>query len=256
MSFVVSSWTEVLSPMLTSLKRYYDAQMMRPGLPGLFINPFYFARKGLYESVCRLTPHITGRVLDVGCGRQPYRPLFMAVEYIGMELDTPENRAHKQADVFYGGQVFPFDSESFDSLVCNQVLEHVFTPTEFVRELNRVLKPGGHLLLTVPFVWDEHEQPYDYARYSSFGLLALITGAGFEVVEHVKTMSDVRVLCQLVNAYLYKVTVHKNQYLNLFSTLLLMAPINLLGAIGRFMTPSNPDLYLDNVILAKKVDHK
>ena len=158
--------------------------------------------------------------------------------------------------MFYGGQAFPFDSESFDSLVCNQVLEHVFTPTEFVRELNRVLKPGGHLLLTVPFVWDEHEQPYDYARYSSFGLLALITSAGFEVVEHVKTMSDVRVLCQLVNAYLYKVTVHRNQYLNLFSTLLLMAPINLLGAIGRFMTPSNPDLYLDNVILAKKVDHK
>lgn len=239
--------------MLNSLKRYYDAQMMRPGLSGLFINPFYFARKGLYDSVRGLAPSIKGRVLDVGCGTQPYRPLLLAAEYIGMELDTPENRARKQADVFYGGQTFPFSSEFFDSLVCSQVLEHVFTPVEFVQELNRVLKSGGYLLLTVPFVWDEHEQPYDYARYSSFGLLALLRGAGFEVVEHVKTMGDIRVLCQLVNAYLYKVTASKSPYLNLLSTLLLMAPINLLGAAGRFVTPSNLDLYLDNVILAKKV---
>ncbi|WHZ20896.1 MAG: hypothetical protein OJF47_000008 [Nitrospira sp.] len=239
--------------MLASFKRHYHAQMMCPGLSGLLINPFYFARKGLYDNVRRLAPHITGRVLDVGCGTQPYRPLFVAVDYTGMELDTEENRARKLADVFYCGPTFPFDSDTFDSLVCNEVLEHVFTPTEFVRELNRVLKPGGHLLLTVPFVWDEHEQPYDYARYSSFGLLALITGAGFEVVEHVKTMSDVRVLCQLVNAYLYKVTVSKSRYLNLFNMLLLMAPVNILGSLVRFITPSNPDLYLDNVILARKV---
>ncbi|MCW5798244.1 MAG: class I SAM-dependent methyltransferase [Nitrospira sp.] len=235
------------------MKRFYAAQMMCPDFPGLFINPFYFARKGLYDSIRGLAPSITGRVLDVGCGTQPYRRLFLTADYTGMELDTQENRACKRADVFYGGHAFPFDGESFDSLVCSQVLEHVFTPGEFVRELHRVLRPGGFLLLTVPFVWDEHEQPYDYARYTSFGLLALMREAGFEVVEHVKTMGDVRVLCQLVNAYLYKVTVSKSPYLNLLSTLLLMAPINLFGAAARFVAPSNLDLYLDNVILAKKV---
>ena len=239
--------------MLTRLKRFYAAQMMCPSFPGLFINPFYFARKGLYDSIRDLAPSITGRVLDVGCGTQPYRRLFVTAEYTGMELDTQENRVFKRADVFYSGHTFPFDSESFDSLVCSQVLEHVFTPLEFVRELHRVLRPGGALLLTVPFVWDEHEQPYDCARYTSFGLRALMTEAGFEIVEHIKTMGDVRMLCQLTNAYLYKVTVSKSPYLNLFSTLLLMAPINLLGAAARFVTPSNLDLYLDNVILARKV---
>lgn len=227
--------------------------MMCPDFPGLFINPFYFARKGLYDGVRSLAPSVRGRVLDVGCGTQPYRRLFLTAEYTGMELDTPENRARKRADVFYNGQTFPFDAESFDSLVCSQVLEHVFTPLEFVRELNRVLKPGGYLLLTVPFVWDEHEQPYDCARYTSFGLFALMREAGFEVIEQVKTMADIRVLCQLVNAYLYKVTVSKSPYLNLLSTLLFMAPINLLGAAARFVTPSNLDLYLDNVILVKKI---
>ncbi len=238
--------------MMTRLKQFYAAQMMCPDFPGLFINPFYFARKGLYDSIRGLSPGITGRVLDVGCGSQPYRRLFATADYTGMELDTQENRAHKRADVFYDGQTFPFEPESFDSLLCSQVLEHVFTPLQFVRELNRVLRPGGALLLTVPFVWDEHEQPYDSARYTSFGLQALMEEAGFEVVEQIKTMGDVRVLCQLMNAYLYKVTVSKNPYLNLFSTLLLMAPINLFGTAARFITPANPDLYLDNVILARK----
>ena len=59
-------------------------------------------------------------------------------------------------------------------MLCNQVLEHVFNPDEFLLKINRVLKNDGKLLLTVPFVWDEHEQPFDYARYSSFGLKALI----------------------------------------------------------------------------------
>lgn len=240
--------------MFANFRQQYDAQMMRPSFSGLFINPFYFARKGLYDSVRQLAPHVTGRVLDVGCGTQPYRSLFAATEYIGMEIDTPENRVRKQADVYYGGRTFPFESDAFDSVVCNQVLEHVFTPKEFIQELVRVLKPSGHLLLTVPFVWDEHEQPYDYARYASFGLRALLTSAGFEIAHHAKTMSDVRVLFQLVNVYLYKVTVSKNQYLNLANTLLLMAPMNLLGSLVHFVVPPNPDLYLDNVILARKME--
>jgi SAM-dependent methyltransferase len=66
------------------------------------------------------------------------------------------------------------------------VLEHVFNPDDFLNEVNRVLKPSGKLLLTVPFVWDEHEQPYDYARYSSFGLRSLLEKHGFSIVKHEK----------------------------------------------------------------------
>ena len=75
-------------------------------------------------------------------------------------------------------------------MLCNQVLEHVFNPQEFLGELGRVLARGGRLLLTVPFVWDEHEQPFDYARYSSFGLKALLEQHGFRVLQHRKLLAE------------------------------------------------------------------
>ena len=117
---------------------------------------------------------MNGRLLDVGCGRKPYRDLFPTKDYVGLEIDTPENRLRNQADIFYDGNSFPFEDHDFDGIICNQVLEHVFNPDQFVRELRRVLKSRGLLLLTVPFVWDEHEQPRDYARYTSFGLKSLV----------------------------------------------------------------------------------
>jgi len=239
--------------MLDSLKAYYLGQMMRPGFIGLFVNPFYFARRELLCAMRTLAPELQGRVLDVGCGSRPYESLVTAREYVGLELDTPENRCSKKADLFYDGHKLPFPDASFDAVICNQVLEHVFEPDAFVGEIARVLRGGGRLLLTVPFVWDEHEQPRDYGRYSSFGLAALLLRNGLRVLRQEKTAGDVRALFQLVNAYLYKVTVTRSAYLNLFATLLLMAPFNLLGSVLAWFLPRNADLFLDNVVLAERI---
>src|SRR5258706_10901579 len=103
------------------LKEYYRGQMVRPGAFGLLVNPFYFARKGLYEVIRELAGQISGRALDVGCGYKPYEKLFAVTEYVGLELDTPDNRARKRADVYYDGRTLPFESASFDSIICNQV---------------------------------------------------------------------------------------------------------------------------------------
>jgi SAM-dependent methyltransferase len=238
--------------MLDSLKAYYLAQMMRPGLVGLFVNPFYFARRELLRAVQALAPQLRGRVLDVGCGSRPYEGMVAAREYIGLELDTPENRLTKKADLFYDGRGLPFPDASFDAVICNQVLEHVFEPDAFVSEIARVLRAGGRLLLTVPFVWDEHEQPRDYGRYSSFGLAALLSRNGLRVLHQEKTASGVKTLFQLVNAYLYKVTVSRSAYLNLLVALFLMAPVNVLGTILSWALPRNSDLFLDNVVLAER----
>jgi SAM-dependent methyltransferase len=238
--------------MLARLKAYYGEQMARPGLVGVFVNPFYFARRELFSAVRDLAPRLEGRVLDVGCGNKPYQPLVRATEYVGLELDTPENRASKNADAFYDGCSFPFPDRSFDAVICNQVLEHVFEPQAFVREIARVLKHRGRLLLTVPFVWDEHEQPRDFGRYSSFGLRALLAAGGFEVIEQRKTAADVRTLFQLWNGYLYKVTATRSAYANLLITLVLMAPFNVLGSVLAWVTPRNADLFLDNVVLAER----
>ena len=237
-----------------ALKRYLLAQQYNPGIVGLFVNPFYHARRGLYQAISDVAGRFEGRLLDVGCGRKPYRSLFGNCEYAGLEIDTPANRSDKHADYYYDGTTFPFSDRCFDSVMCNQVLEHVFTPERFLGEIHRVLRPGGRLLLTVPFVWDEHEQPWDYARYSSFGLKHLLERNGFAVSEQHKINADVRALFQLVNAYLYKVLWTRWAAANLVICVVAMAPFNILGALLHRLLPGNPDLYLDQLVLATKVE--
>lgn len=237
---------------MQALKRYILAQQYVPGFAGLWVNPFYHSRRGLYQAIAEHAGRLEGRLLDVGCGRKPYRDLFQSTEYVGLEIDTPENRECKQADSYYAGETFPFQDKYFDGVICNQVLEHVFTPDQFLAEIMRILKPDGTLLLTVPFVWDEHEQPWDYARYSSFGLKHLLERNGFAIMEHRKINSDVRALFQLVNAYLFKVLWSRYPILNVLICATIMAPFNILGALLHRLLPANPDLYLDQLVLARK----
>lgn len=240
--------------MKTLIHRIIAKQNFFPGPLALLINPFYFARKGLYQNVNILSHFITGKILDAGCGQKPYRSLFRYNQYIGMDIEqSGHNHANENIDVFYDGHTFPFENETFDSVLSNEVLEHVFNPGEHLSEIHRVLRPNGFLLLTVPFLWDEHEQPYDYARYSSFGLKYLLENHGFEIVIHKKSMADVRAIFQLFNAYIFKKTQKwRKRYLGLFLTLVLNAPINIIGSLLGFLLPSNPDLYLDNIVLARK----
>lgn len=240
--------------MLSTLKEKYQRALFQPTLLSIVVNPFYFARKGLYQSIKSFSNNISGKILDVGCGHKPYQHLFSSSEYIGLEIDSTYNREQKKADYFYDGKTFPFEDSSFTAIVCNQVLEHVFEPTNLLNEISRCLKPGGNLLISVPFVWDEHEVPQDYARYSSFGLQYLLEKSDFEIVSHQKSVSDIRVVFQLLSAYLYKTVIdRKSHTLTIFLTIILAFPINLVGEILGATLPNNQDLYLDNIIFAKKL---
>ncbi|MCC7211917.1 MAG: class I SAM-dependent methyltransferase [Candidatus Brocadia sp.] len=238
--------------MFAKFKQNFKKGQYHPNIFALLFNPFYFARKGLFDNISLLVKNINGKILDIGCGQKPYEKLFNASQYIGLELDTFENRKNKKADYFYNGKSFPFQNNEFESVVVSQVFEHVFHPADFLNEINRVLKPEGTVLITVPFVWDEHEQPYDYARYTSFGLRHILEKSGFEIVEHRKSVCDIRVIFQLLNGYIYKKTVTKNIYANMFITVFLMSPVNILGELLSKVLPKNKDLYLDNVMLLKK----
>ena len=237
---------------MIKIKHMILKEQFEPSLIGLFVNPFFIARKGLLGSIKKLGKEIVGETLDVGCGTKPYEKFFSCSKYIGLEIETTINRENKNVDVFYDGGKFPFEDKKFDSIVTNQVLEHVFTPNEFLVEINRVLKKDGKLLLTVPFVWDEHEQPFDYARYSSFGLAHLINQHGFEIIESKKSINDFRIFAQLLNAYIYKTT-QKNKVIRQLFTFFVMSVITILGILLSKILPKNNDLYLDNIVLAKKV---
>ncbi len=239
--------------MIAALKRMIEKNQFEPGLIGLVLNPFYIARKGLLTHIKQLGIGVTGKTLDVGCGTKPYEKYFQSSEYIGLEIETTIHKEKSKADFYYDGTKFPFVDKDFDSVVTNQVLEHVFNPNSFLSEINRVLKPHGKLLLTVPFVWDEHEQPYDYARYSSFGLKSLLEKHGFKILENRKSVNDVKVIFQLFNAYFYKKS-HKSFLLKQAAMVFIMFPVNLVSLIFGLLLPPNDDLYLDNIILAEKIN--
>lgn len=235
------------------IKHYIKQQGFNPQILGLFINPFFFARRGLYKNIQELIPNLKGKLLDCGCGTMPYKSLFIGDQYIGLEIEDQQNGNHSFADVFYDGKKIPFEDKSFDSILSSQVFEHVFNPDAFLKEINRISKLHSLFLITVPFCWDEHEQPYDYARYSSFGLRHILNKNGYEVLQYRKTNNGLEVIFQLLNDYIFKKTVTKNRYLNLSIMLSLMAPINIIGLLISKILPRNDDLYLDNVVLLKKI---
>ena len=127
---------------------YLKKQLFKPSLLGLFINPFFFARRGLYNAIVQNATYISGKTLDVGCGQKPYQHLFKTTEYIGLDIEVSgHNHTDSKVDVFYDGKIMPFESASFDSVISNQVLEHVFNPYDFLKEINRVLKTGGYVFI-------------------------------------------------------------------------------------------------------------
>lgn len=237
---------------MSFLRQHWHREQFEPTWLGLLVNPFYFARRGLWRELAALLPEVDGELLDVGCGRKPYQRLTRATRYVGLDLDTPVSRALGVADVFYAGGALPFPDASFDAVLCSQVLEHVFEPEVFLREIARVLRPDGRLVLTVPFVWDEHEQPRDYARYSSFGLRALLERCGFTVEVQRKATPGARALAQLASGWIYKATLTRNNWVNLGVQLAAIAPVNLLGGLCALVLPRNEDFYLDNVVVARR----
>lgn len=243
---------------LKKIKDQLKKENFCPSFLSIFFNPFYFARKGLYESILDLSKNIKGSTLDIGCGSKPYEILFSkASEYIGMDVrKTGHDHKNENIDIYYDGKRYPFKKERFDTVVSFEVFEHVFNPDDFLKEVNRVLKKDGLLLMTVPFIWDEHEQPYDYARYTSYGLVYLLKKHKFDIIEKRKSINDFRIIFQLINLLIYKKIYRKKFYLflplRLITNLIIFSFINLAGLILAGLFSKSEDLYLDNVILAKK----
>jgi SAM-dependent methyltransferase len=126
--------------------------------------------------------HWHGRALDVGAGESPWRYLMGdGVCYQGVDAVTAgEFGMTRHPDiVYYAGERLPFEDAAFDHVLCTEVLEHVPDPETLLREIARVLRPGGSLVLTVPWSARLHHIPHDYARYSRFGLARLLSNTGF-----------------------------------------------------------------------------
>jgi SAM-dependent methyltransferase len=123
-------------------------------------------------------------LLDVGCGTRPFRDMYdRYVEYsVGTDVPySPHDIGEVQ--VLANGMALPFADEVFDIILCTEVMEHVPEPAMLMAEFSRMLKPGGLLVMTTPFMVPVHEAPYDFYRYTNHGLIHLCGKAGLTVRE-------------------------------------------------------------------------
>jgi SAM-dependent methyltransferase len=153
----------------------YLRQRLEPR-PG---DPDYLCLSDLLIAIQNLIPLGAARVLDYGSGGSPYRPLFENSVYHRADLIGGTN-----LDFEYGADAgLPSKLKDYDCVLSTQVLEHVEDPASYLKECYRVLRPGGHLLLTTHGCFEDHACPYDYWRWTARGLQGMIEQAGLKVRE-------------------------------------------------------------------------
>ena len=135
------------------------------------------------EEVARALPGTT-RLLDAGAGECAYKEFFPHVHYVSIDAAIGE-ASWNYGDLNCLGALhsLPFRDQSFDAVLCTQTLEHLEWPRESVAEFFRVLNPSGVLYLTAPMAHHEHQAPYDFFRYTSFGLDSICRKAGFTEIQ-------------------------------------------------------------------------
>ncbi|MBR0190710.1 MAG: methyltransferase domain-containing protein [Thermoguttaceae bacterium] len=127
-----------------------------------------------------------GILADVGCGTVPFYGFYK--DYVDSVITIDwENTIHPNQYVDFfedlNQGIHSVESNSVDSVICSDVLEHIYQPMNLLNSISDILKPGGILLLNVPFHFYIHEIPFDYYRYTNFALEKMLNDSGFEVLE-------------------------------------------------------------------------
>ncbi len=129
---------------------------------------------------------LTGLVLDVGCGEMPFRSLLPSgVRYVGLDVPVADEFGmRRRAEIVdFDGVTIPFPTASVDHILCTEVLEHAEDPVGLLTEIHRVLRPGGTVILTVPFAARVHHIPYDFHRFTRYRLERMFAAFGDVSIE-------------------------------------------------------------------------
>lgn len=165
-----------------------------------------------------------GTMLDIGCGEQPYKHEFKHIDkYISIDRD--------KADIVHDLTKFPYPlaTETIDTVLCTFVIDDIFDKEAFVQEINRLLTSNGRLIMSVSFVWELHDLPYDYGRPSSEFLRLLLERNGFESIEIYPIGNSWTTLGQVLNLNLGNLMV-KNQ-VKRRSWLRLISPVTMANSL-------------------------
>lgn len=138
---------------------------------------------GFYQQY--IPKHVTGKLADLGCGHVPFYETYKPYVTENTCIDWP-NSAHvnQYLDLTCDlNQPIPLPDSSFNTIIISEVLEHIAEPDLIWNEMNRLLIPGGKILLSVPFLYRIHEAPFDFFRYTEFALRNFATKNNLKILE-------------------------------------------------------------------------
>ena len=141
---------------------------------------YYLHYRSLFTALEKASAFAKGRLLDIGCGNKPYEKMFEGkiTEHFGCDIVQSSER---RADVVCPATQIPIEDESFDTVLCTQVIEHVADHRALLQEAYRLLRPEGVLILSGPMYWPLHEEPYDFFRFTQYGFRSLLETIGFTI---------------------------------------------------------------------------
>jgi len=159
----------------------------------LTLNHISLALKGLISNI----DDKNIMVLDIGCGQKPYYPFFAGrvKAYVGVDIQY-----WPDLDCLARAEDLPFKEETFDLILSTQTLEHMENPKKVVEEMHRICKTDGTLFISLPFLWEIHNYPNDYWRFSEGGIRLLLKM--FKAVEILPNGNSLQALIQTFNLFL------------------------------------------------------
>ncbi len=194
--------------------------------------------------------------LDLGCGLKPFASSFNHAHYTGIDIEVSGRSCDmKVPDKYFDGINIPYEDNMFDGVLCTQVLEHVENLDLLLAECNRVIKMGGDFVVSVPFLFREHEQPYDFRRFTSYGLMLALTNNGFQVRTSLKYPSAIETIATLFSVHVTNNIGYKNRVAYLLTGLLVNLPVQIFSKLFAKFLPDNRDLFCVLISSAVKTAH-
>jgi SAM-dependent methyltransferase len=220
-------------------------------------SPVYYLQRDLDQLTCHeIAKHESNNSywLDLGCGLKPYESEFKKSKYIGIDVEhSGRNSGLKKPDLFFNGVNIPFEDKTFNGVLCTQVLEHVKDPNSLMKEIHRVLIPEGKIIVSVPFIYREHEEPYDYFRFSKFGLENLLTLNGFSV-KNIKTINtNFELIAMLSSSFISSNIGSKNKLFFYLSSSLIFMLLNCARLLNNLI-PYKAQIYSCVIAVGAKSD--
>ncbi|EKD90431.1 MAG: hypothetical protein ACD_31C00005G0057 [uncultured bacterium] len=149
------------------------------------IHPQFIMKRYELKAIQDNKQYIKGDLIDLGCGTIPYKEIInpMVKSYTALDKPNAYNYSSEKPDVYADILSIPLKDNRFDTVLILQVLEHLSQPQKALVESNRILKKGGHLIISVPFMYPLHDLPQDYYRYTEFMIRELLKDSKYRVVK-------------------------------------------------------------------------